>query len=129
VTDCHVDALARFSIDRVSSNNTNSDPRADVFLSRPHESRPGTWMQVYEEAREVLDQKTAERREIRVVDIQKKPISSWAGRAEGGDVAPSYVNFVWANGGLEVPAFGHGEADRRAVEMIEKDPLGGRSPR
>ncbi|EEP80979.1 predicted protein [Uncinocarpus reesii 1704] len=119
-TDCHVDALARFALDR-SANEGAERLVADVpvLLSRPHSSRPAAWMRVYEEARAVLEQeRTADGRAIRVVDVPEPSIGGLMEHDEE-DMVATYVNFAWVNGGIVMPSFGDRECDERAIQIFQ----------
>jgi len=112
-TDCHVDALARFT----------PEPGV-VLLSRPVGLRETVWMRVYEEARAVL-----EREKLRVVDVPEpdlsrleEPLDEEALKLGYQDhtwlPVMSYVNYYLPNGGVIVPQFGDKAADAMAMAVL-----------
>ncbi|WP_432035065.1 agmatine deiminase family protein [Streptomyces cucumeris] len=106
ITDCHVDALARFAGDGV------------VLLSRPRtDDGPTVWSRVYDQARGVLKGSTdALGRRLEVVDLPE-PDRAVIGR-RGRDFLGCYANYYVVNGGVIVPRFGDRGADRRAASVI-----------
>ncbi|MEU8828167.1 agmatine deiminase family protein [Streptomyces sp. NPDC048636] len=106
ITDCHVDALARFAGDGV------------VLLSRPRaDGGPTVWSRVYHQARSVLEESTdALGRRLKVVDLPE-PDRAVIGR-RGADFLGCYANYFIVNGGVIVPRFGDRRADREAVAII-----------
>ncbi|KAJ5907564.1 hypothetical protein N7495_000246 [Penicillium taxi] len=113
ITDCHIDAEARFIAPCV------------VVLCKPHPSCEAVYWDIYREARAILDTVTdAHGRRLQIYDIEE-PDPELV-RGQGGVVpgeedmpAASYVNFYFTNGGLVVPAFGDAEADLRAFELLK----------
>ncbi|MEV3990875.1 agmatine deiminase family protein [Streptomyces sp. NPDC049837] len=106
ITDCHVDALARFAED------------GTVLLSRPHPSNgPDVWSRAYDQARGVLRTATDARgRTPEVVDLPE-PDPAALGR-RGPDFLGSYANYYVVNDAVIVPRFGDRKADRNAVSII-----------
>ncbi|MBL1097358.1 agmatine deiminase family protein [Streptomyces coffeae] len=106
ITDCHVDALARFAGDGV------------VLLSRPRtDSGPTVWSRVYAQARSVLEKSSdALGRPLKVVDLPE-PDPAVIGR-RGSDFLGAYANYFIVNGGVIVPRFGDPRADREAAAVI-----------
>lgn len=112
ITDCHIDAEARFVRPGV------------VVCCKPHPSAEEIYWEMYREMRSILEHETdAQGRRFEIHDIQdpdpgfvKTPPEVLG---EEDVPAASYVNFYFVNGGLVVPAFGDGEADRAAVELLQ----------
>ncbi|KAJ5571109.1 hypothetical protein N7535_004769 [Penicillium sp. DV-2018c] len=97
ITDTHVDAEARFIRPGV------------VVVSRPRK-RDGVHWEIYREIRGRFE----------VYDVVEPDLELVRGKLVGEELAPaaSYVNFYFVNGGLVIPAFGDGEADREALELF-----------
>ncbi|GGP68219.1 agmatine deiminase family protein [Streptomyces abikoensis] len=105
ITDCHVDALARFA------------GPATVLLSRPPVDTPAVWTRVYEEARAALESATdAHGRTLEIIELPE-PEPAALGR-RGPDFLGSYVNYYVANGAVVVPRFGDRGADEEAASII-----------
>lgn len=122
ITDCHVDALARFG----------SDSKI-ILLSRPNEAVPKNdpaW-NIFDSAMEVLRNATnATGDSFHVVEIEEaftiprarappgshtpKPVS----QPEYWGPSTSYVNFYLANGAIIVPQFGEERTDAKAKEIL-----------
>ncbi|WP_249375156.1 agmatine/peptidylarginine deiminase [Streptomyces sp. I05A-00742] len=107
ITDCHVDALARFA-----------SPGTVVLSAPPPGGRPDdVWTRVYAQAREVLSTATDARgRALEVVELPE-PDPAELGR-RGADFLGCYVNYYVANGVVVVPRFGDRRADERAVSVL-----------
>ncbi|MEU9111147.1 agmatine deiminase family protein [Streptomyces sp. NPDC048483] len=105
ITDCHIDALARFAEPGV------------VVLGSPAPDAPPVWQRVHEQARTALEQATdAAGRRLRLIDL---PDASEAGR-RGPEFLGSYVNYYVANGAVIVPRFGDRTADDRAAGTLRE---------
>ncbi|MGW8378588.1 agmatine deiminase family protein [Streptomyces sp. ODS28] len=104
ITDCHVDALARFAAPGV------------VLLSRP--ARGGdVWERVYEQARAALREATDARgRRLELVELPEADPRGTGDR--GPDFLGSYVNYYVANGAVLLPRFGDRRADERAASLL-----------
>ncbi|MFF2956606.1 agmatine deiminase family protein [Kitasatospora sp. NPDC057965] len=106
ITDCHVDALARFA-----------EP-GTVLLHRPAaDTPPDVWTTASAQARQVLQSATdAKGRPLRVVDLPEPDFELIQGG--GKDFLATYVNYYVCNGGVIVPRFGDRAADDRAAGVI-----------
>ncbi|KAJ5637039.1 hypothetical protein N7490_006918 [Penicillium lividum] len=110
ITDCHIDAEARFVRPGV------------VVVCKPHAKCEPVYWDIYREAREILDTVTDARgRRLEVHDIEEPDPELVKGDVDGEEDGPaaSYVNFYFVNGGLVIPAFGDVEADRKALEIMQ----------
>ena len=110
ITDCHIDAEARFVRPGV------------VVVCKPHAKCEPVYWDIYREAREILDVATdAQGRRLQVYDIEEPDPELVKGDVAGEEDGPaaSYVNFYFVNGGLVIPAFGDVEADRKALEIMK----------
>lgn len=107
VTDCHVDALARFAAP------------GTVVLSTPPPGAPrdDVWTRVYEQARAVLSGATDARgRALEIIELPE-PDPAELGR-RGAEFLGCYANYYVANGAVIVPRFGDRRADERAVSVL-----------
>lgn len=109
ITDCHIDALARFV------------GPAEVLLSRPpRSSRPDVWTRVYERARAALEAATdAEGRVLEIIDLPEPDPAELGDR--GPDFLGSYVNYYVTGGpggAVVVPRFGDRGADEEAAALL-----------
>ncbi|MEU1780413.1 agmatine deiminase family protein [Streptomyces abikoensis] len=106
ITDCHVDALARFA------------GPATVLLSRPPAgAAPDVWTRVYDEARAALESATDARgRALEIIELPEPDPAALGERGE--DFLGSYVNYYVANGAAIVPRFGDRRADEEAAAII-----------
>jgi agmatine deiminase len=106
ITDCHVDALARFA-----------DP-GTVVLHRPAADTPrDVWTAASEQAARVLGSATDARgRTLKVVDLPEPDVDLI--RGAGGNFLATYVNYYVCNGGVIVPRFGDRAADDRAAGIV-----------
>ena len=108
ITDCHIDALARF----VSPGT--------VLLSKPDPSRPRAWTNVYEDARQILmNEHDAQGRSLRVIDLPEPSISSLKGERDE-DMVTSYANYYLANGAVIAPRFGDDTTDQHSAELFRE---------
>ncbi|MFE4973457.1 agmatine deiminase family protein [Kitasatospora sp. NPDC056651] len=106
ITDCHVDALARFA------------GPGTVVLHRPAaDTPPDVWTTASAQALGVLRSQTDARgRAIEVVDLPEPDAGLI--RGTGKEFLATYVNYYVCNGGLVVPRFGDRAADDRAAGII-----------
>ncbi|MEU1287632.1 agmatine deiminase family protein [Kitasatospora sp. NPDC005856] len=106
ITDCHVDALARFA-----------EP-GTVVLHRPAaDAPPDVWSTASAQALQVLRTETdAKGRALKVVDVPEPDIAQIPGA--GKDFLATYVNYYVCNGGVIVPRFGDQATDDRAAGII-----------
>lgn len=106
ITDCHVDALARFA-----------EP-GTVVLHRPAADAPSdVWTTASTQALQVLRTETdAKGRTLQVVDLPEPDVSRIPGA--GKDFLATYVNYYVCNGGVIVPRFGDQTTDDRAAGII-----------
>ncbi|MFF2348846.1 agmatine deiminase family protein [Kitasatospora sp. NPDC058115] len=106
ITDCHIDALARFA-----------DP-GTVLLHRPAaDTPPDVWTTASDQARQVLATATDARgRTLRIVELPEPDFNLIEG--SGKDFLATYLNYYVCNGGVIVPRFGDKAADDRAVGII-----------
>ncbi|KAJ5172644.1 Peptidyl-arginine deiminase Porphyromonas-type [Penicillium capsulatum] len=111
ITDCHIDAEARFIRPGV------------VVLCRPHARCEPVYWEVYREMRAILESATDARgRRFEIHDVDEPDPRLVKGDVAGEEAAPaaSYVNFYFTNGGLVMPAFGDVEADQKAFELLQR---------
>ena len=107
ITDCHVDAVARFVRPGL------------VVMSRPHDSQPRVWIDVFEEAKAILERETdAKGRPFEIVVLYEPDIAPLI-KMSHDEIVTSYVNFYHVNSGLIIPKFGDDEADRIAYEVLK----------
>lgn len=106
ITDCHVDALARFA-----------GPGTVVLSSPPPGSRPDVWTRVYEQARTALETATDARgRALEIVELPEPDPARLGHR--GADFLGCYVNYYVVNGAVVLPRFGDRHADERAAAVL-----------
>jgi agmatine deiminase len=107
ITDCHIDALARFAAP------------ATVVLHRPApDTPPDVWSTASDQALQVLGSATdAKGRSLKVVQIPEPDFDLIQGA--GKNFLASYVNYYIVNGGVIVPKFGDQAADDRAMGIIQ----------
>ncbi|KAL9127393.1 MAG: hypothetical protein Q9217_003727 [Psora testacea] len=107
ITDCHVDAVARFVRPGL------------VVMSRPHDSQPRVWIDVFEEAKVILERETdAKGRPFEIVVLYEPDIAPLI-KMPDDEIVTSYVNFYHVNSGLIVPKFGDSELDKKAYEILK----------
>ncbi|MEU6989323.1 agmatine deiminase family protein [Streptomyces sp. NPDC046465] len=104
ITDCHIDALARFTEPGV------------VLMSTPDPTAPeDVWAKAYAQARGALDEATDARGKR--LDIVSLPEPVDIGR-RGDDFLATYVNYYVADGGVVMPRFGDRKADDAAASIV-----------
>ncbi|MFI6865800.1 agmatine deiminase family protein [Nocardia sp. NPDC050406] len=105
VTDAHVDALVRFVAPGI------------VVLDTAFPGEPDSWSRCSDQARAVLANSTDARgREFEIIDLPQPDPDLVTG--DGDDFAPTYTNFLVANGAVFLPAFGDRRADDRARGIL-----------
>ncbi|MFD7234075.1 agmatine/peptidylarginine deiminase [Streptomyces syringium] len=106
ITDCHIDALARFA-----------QPATVVLDSPPPGFPPDVWTQVYAQARTALETATdAHGRALEIIELPA-PDPARLGR-RGADFLGCYVNYYVVNGAVLLPRFGDRRADERAAAIL-----------
>ncbi|KAI4143160.1 MAG: hypothetical protein LQ341_002993 [Variospora aurantia] len=107
ITDCHVDAVARFVRPGV------------IVMSRPHDTQPRIWVDVYEEALEILKRETdVKGRPFEIITMHEPDITPLVS-GPNDEIVTSYVNYYHVNSGVIAPKFGDEEMDRKALETLE----------
>ncbi|MFD5465896.1 agmatine deiminase family protein [Kitasatospora sp. NPDC127059] len=106
ITDCHVDALARFA-----------EP-GTVVLHRPAaDTPPDVWTTASAQALQVLQSATdAKGRGLKIVDLPEPDLDLIQGA--GKNFLATYINYYLCNGGVIVPRFGDQAADDRAAGIL-----------
>ncbi len=106
ITDCHIDALARFAEPGV------------VALHRPAaDTPPDIWSRASDQALAVLaDATDAKGRKLRVVELTEPDFSKIQG--QGKDFLATYLNYYVVNGGVIMPQFGDQAADDKAAATL-----------
>ncbi|MFG3056718.1 agmatine deiminase family protein [Kitasatospora sp. NPDC048239] len=106
ITDCHIDALARFAEPGV------------VLIHRPGpDTPPDIWSRASDQALEVLRGATdAAGRPLRVVDLVEPDLS--AVPDQGKDFLATYLNYYVVNGAVIMPRFGDKASDDRAAGIL-----------
>ncbi|GAA2132965.1 agmatine deiminase family protein [Kitasatospora kazusensis] len=106
ITDCHIDALARFAGPAV------------VALHRPAaDTPPDIWSRASDQALQVLHDATdAQGRKLRVVELTEPDATRIQG--QGKDFLATYLNYYVVNGGVIAPRFGDQAADDLAASTI-----------
>ncbi|MER8185094.1 agmatine deiminase family protein [Kitasatospora sp. NPDC094015] len=106
ITDCHIDALARFAEPGV------------VVLHRPGpDTPPDIWSTASDQALQVLRGATdAQGRPLRVVELTEPDFTAITGH--GDDFLATYLNYYVVNGGVIMPKFGDRAADDRAAGVL-----------
>ncbi|CAI7604742.1 unnamed protein product [Penicillium glandicola] len=108
ITDVHMDAEARFVRPGV------------IAYSKPHAIAIDLWQELSTEIREILDRETdAKGRHLQIHTIEE-PDPRGLVKSDDDELAASYVNFYFVNGGLIIPKFGDGERDQKALEMFQR---------
>ncbi|WP_034094335.1 agmatine deiminase family protein [Streptacidiphilus albus] len=106
ITDCHIDALARFVEPGV------------VALHRPGPGTPpDIWSRASDQALQVLSTATdAHGRSLRVVDLIEPDFDKITGT--GSDFLATYLNYYVCNGAVIMPVFGDQSADDAAAGTL-----------
>ncbi|MBP0451463.1 agmatine deiminase family protein [Kitasatospora sp. RG8] len=108
ITDYHVDCLARFTAP------------GRVILDKPGPGTAKIWVDVYEQAKQVLRNATDARgRSLTIVELPGPDRTRIRGR--GKDFLSSYTNFYTANGAVLVPQFGDASADATAYAILQAE--------
>ncbi|CAI7608336.1 unnamed protein product [Penicillium crustosum] len=108
ITDVHMDAEARFVRPGV------------IAYSKPHAVAIDLWKELSAEIREILDCETdAKGRRLQIHTIEE-PDPRGLVKSDHDELAASYVNFYFVNGGLIIPKFGDGERDQKALDMFQR---------
>ncbi|AUG80497.1 peptidyl-arginine deiminase [Kitasatospora sp. MMS16-BH015] len=108
ITDDHIDCLARFT----------SPGR--VLLDKPGPGTDQLWIDVYQQAKQVLATATDARgRSLTVVELPGPDRTLIRGK--GKDFLSSYTNFYVANGAVFVPQFGDTTADGTAYAILQAE--------
>ncbi|MEV7024955.1 agmatine deiminase family protein [Kitasatospora sp. NPDC093558] len=106
ITDDHVDCLARFTAP------------GQVILDKPGPGTDRLWIDVYEQAKQVLQSATDARGRALTVTELPGPDRNLI-RGTGKDFLSSYTNFYTANGAVFVPQFGDYYADAAAYTILQ----------
>ncbi|MFJ9516878.1 agmatine deiminase family protein [Kitasatospora sp. NPDC101801] len=106
ITDCHIDALARFAEPGV------------VVIHRPGpDAPPDIWSRASDQALQVLrDATDAQGRKLRVVELVEPDLSQLPD--PGKDFLATYLNYYVVNGGVIMPKFGDRASDDRAAKLL-----------
>ena len=106
ITDCHIDALARFVEPGV------------VALHRPGPGTPpDIWSRASDQALQVLSTATdAQGHSLRVVDLIEPDFDKITGT--GSDFLATYLNYYVCNGAVIMPVFGDQSADDAAAATL-----------
>ncbi|WP_224282339.1 agmatine deiminase family protein, partial [Streptomyces sp. LS1784] len=108
ITDDHIDCLARFTAP------------GRVILDKPGPGTDRIWIDVYEQAKQVLRTATdAQGRPLTVVELPGPDRAKI--RRRGKDFLSSYTNFYVANGAVFVPQFGDAAADGLACTILQAE--------
>ncbi|MEV7770306.1 agmatine deiminase family protein [Kitasatospora sp. NPDC086791] len=108
ITDDHIDCLARFTTP------------GRVILDRPGPGTDRIWIDVYEQAKDVLRTATDARgRPLTVLELPGPDRART--RRRGKDFLSSYTNFYVANGAVFVPQFGDAVADGQAYAILQAE--------
>ncbi|KAJ5322560.1 hypothetical protein N7452_010849 [Penicillium brevicompactum] len=106
ITDVHMDAEARFVRPGV------------IAYSKPHAVSIELWQELSAEIRDILGRETdAKGRRLEIHTIEEPDPRGLMTSDE--ELAASYVNFYFVNGGLIIPKFGDKERDQRALEVLQ----------
>ncbi|KAJ5646362.1 hypothetical protein N7490_002734 [Penicillium lividum] len=106
ITDVHMAAKARFVRPGV------------VVYSRPHETAGDVWKEISEEIRGILARELDSKGRILQIHTIEEPNPRGLTSNADDELAASYVNFYFVNGGLIIPKFGDEERDQRSLELL-----------
>ncbi|CAL5871404.1 uncharacterized protein PFLUO_LOCUS5654 [Penicillium psychrofluorescens] len=107
ITDVHMDAEARFIRPGV------------IVYSKPYDMAPDLWKELSTEIREILGRETdAKGRSFEIHTIEE-PDPRGLVKSADDELAASYVNFYFVNGGLIIPKFGDKQRDQKALEILQ----------
>ncbi|MFD0401220.1 agmatine deiminase family protein [Kitasatospora sp. NPDC059811] len=106
ITDCHIDALARFAEPGV------------VVIHRPGpDTPPDIWSRASDQALQVLGSTTdAKGRKPRIVELAEPDLTGQPDR--GKDFLATYLNYYVVNGAVIMPQFGDKASDDRAAGVL-----------
>lgn len=108
ITDWHIDAMARFV-----------EP-GKVLLSKPPAGSVKFVIDVYNQAKQVLDESTdAKGRKLQVLTLDEADPALFDD-ADPYSTVLSYLNYLVVNGGVIIPSFGDDKADKRAKELFQQ---------
>lgn len=107
ITDVHMDAEARFVRPGV------------IVYSKPHDEASDLWKEISAEILEILERETDARGRRFEIHTIEEPDPRQLVQKEEDELAASYVNFCFVNGGLIIPRFGDNEKDGKALEMLQ----------
>lgn len=107
ITDWHIDAMARF----VAPGR--------VLLSRPPQKSEPYLIEIYKQAKSVLETETdAKGRKLEVLDLEEADPALFDGNPY--QMVLSYLNYLIVNGGVIIPSFGDDKADKRALDLFKQ---------
>ncbi|KAJ5156349.1 hypothetical protein N7492_009152 [Penicillium capsulatum] len=107
ITDVHMDAEARFIRPGV------------VVYSKPHDTASNLWKEISTEIREILERETDARGRRLEIHTIEEPDPHGLVQTDEDELAASYVNFYFVNGGLIIPRFGDDERDAKARDVLQ----------
>ena len=108
ITDVHMDAEARFVRPGV------------IVYSKPHDIATDEWKELSAEILEILSRECDARgRQLKIHTIEE-PDPRGLVRSVDDELAASYVNFYFVNGGLIIPKVGDAERDQKALEILQE---------
>ncbi|KAJ5894986.1 hypothetical protein N7495_006677 [Penicillium taxi] len=90
-----------------------------IVCSKPHGTALDLWKDMLDEIEETLDTETdAKGRHLEIHTIEE-PDPQILDKTPFDELAASYVNFYFVNGGLVLPKFGDEERDQNALEIMQ----------
>lgn len=107
ITDVHMDAEARFVRPGV------------IVYSKPHDVAHDPWKEISAEILEILERETDARGRRFEIHTVEEPDPRGLVQSDEDELAASYVNFYFVNGGLIIPRFGDNERDQKALEILQ----------